>query len=498
MDPPYLFNTKPCWNLRLLTFVILTGPVPAYSFRPQNNIAMKTSLQACLLLMVFCLVDYSCLKTSGGQQSSGTGTGTTPNYPTDPDAIKTSVGTPIGSPTVKTIDASGGSLTSPDGVLELTIPAGALTTATAISIQPVANVLPNPIYNAYSLTPDGQQFLVPVTLQFHYRDEDLDTLDPGGVAVAFQLHDQTWEGYQDPVVDTVNKTITVQSTHFTGFGIGGLDHLEPQSATVKTGGQKSILHVTRFSRQNSNAVELAPIVNKTDAYGAHPGDIWTVNGSTAAGPYGSITQPTGNNPAIYTAPGKVPHPNIAYVRKIYYYKPAKGVGAQLVVRSRIKIVGKYKFTIGIYNIVKDSYVPGTTFVDSASADFELNPKDSTVNTIAIRNYVATCIPVTITVAKCTYTFQTGGTGPVNIDHITGSAFANGDNLTLVVVLYLTGKDAKWSISCSGGTEPVAPGLVGPYSFVFSTSVSDPTKPQQVGDASGNGSYVTLTAVEDPN
>src|SRR5438045_1326293 len=82
----------------------------------------------------------SCVKTSLTGNNS-TGNNTTDN--SDTSAAITAIGTPIGSPVTKIIGAAGGTIISADGRAELNIPAGALSSDLAISIQPITNECPN-------------------------------------------------------------------------------------------------------------------------------------------------------------------------------------------------------------------------------------------------------------------------------------------------------------------------------------------------------------------
>ena len=54
----------------------------------------------------------------------------------------TAVGTPMGVSNSATIDATGGTIFSADGRLEIIIPANALSASTTISIQPITNTIP--------------------------------------------------------------------------------------------------------------------------------------------------------------------------------------------------------------------------------------------------------------------------------------------------------------------------------------------------------------------
>ena len=80
--------------------------------------------------------------------------------PTSNDAgvtpLVTSTGTSLGARVTKEIGNEGGTLESADGILKITIPAGALSTTTVIGIEPVSNTNIAGIGNAFRLTPHGQ------------------------------------------------------------------------------------------------------------------------------------------------------------------------------------------------------------------------------------------------------------------------------------------------------------------------------------------------------
>jgi hypothetical protein len=73
-----------------------------------------------------------------------------------------------GKPVQVMIPAAGGILISPDGILTIEVPAGALASAQTLTIQPITNQAPGGLGAAYRLGPEGQTFAVPVTLTFTY------------------------------------------------------------------------------------------------------------------------------------------------------------------------------------------------------------------------------------------------------------------------------------------------------------------------------------------
>jgi hypothetical protein len=106
----------------------------------------------------------------------------------------TPVGQPTGNAVSKQIGAAGGSLSSANGRVTLTIPAGALSANTTISIQPVENTAPNGIGESYDFLPNGQQFAKPVTVTLKYTDADLAGTAPEVLQFGFQNAQNAWAG----------------------------------------------------------------------------------------------------------------------------------------------------------------------------------------------------------------------------------------------------------------------------------------------------------------
>lgn len=86
------------------------------------------------------------------------------------------------------VGAEGGTLTSPDGRLLVTVPAGALATPAELSVNEITNTAPGGIGNSYRLGPEGTLFQSPVQLQFTMgAGSDLNLL-----AVAYQEQQGFW------------------------------------------------------------------------------------------------------------------------------------------------------------------------------------------------------------------------------------------------------------------------------------------------------------------
>ena len=89
----------------------------------------------------------------GGDGAAGPGTHTPPQT--------TAVGTSTGPTASQTIGPTGGSLTSGDGQLRVTIPAGALAAATNVTIEPITALAPWALGPAYRLGARRTQFREP-------------------------------------------------------------------------------------------------------------------------------------------------------------------------------------------------------------------------------------------------------------------------------------------------------------------------------------------------
>ncbi|MEM7109064.1 MAG: hypothetical protein AAF519_12625 [Bacteroidota bacterium] len=117
------------------------------------------------------------------------------------------------------IGTNGGTVTSTNNDLTISIPAGALSTSTEITIVETTS---HPIGNVgvvYDLGPDGTQFNSPVSLTFSYDPADLPTgRDENDLVIAF-AENGSWVPLGSNVVDAGNNTVTALTTHFTPFGL---------------------------------------------------------------------------------------------------------------------------------------------------------------------------------------------------------------------------------------------------------------------------------------
>jgi hypothetical protein len=267
----------------------------------------------------------------------------------------TEVGTPNGSPVTASIGPSGGSITSSDSTMKLVIPPGALSGSTDITIQPITNFCFNGQGNAFKLTPENIQFTQPVKIEIHYADSTLAGTLGMLMGIAHQDASGYWHYFNDITNDTVNRVISVELTQFSSANrnsgqrspAGGnsvslfdIAHIYPMNASLPVNG-----HLT-FRVSYINTVEDGDDILP---YLPYPIGNWFVSQGG-----GTITS-TGNQSALFTAPGQVPQQNPvtvgANVNTRLNYRGQ--VISQTALTTTVKIVsGDHKFDL-VINVTGD-------------------------------------------------------------------------------------------------------------------------------------------------
>lgn len=155
-----------------------------------------------LLIMTACL---SCKKTKSDINTPSKGT-----------LVKTQHGEVKGTPVTATIGAAGGSLTSSDGRLVVTIPAGAVESATTFSVQAVTNMLKTAA-GAYRLLPEGINFKQDITIT--YACGGLVTNGAAGkdLFLAFQDKDGYYHQASKTTYNASTQKLTVKTRHFSDW-----------------------------------------------------------------------------------------------------------------------------------------------------------------------------------------------------------------------------------------------------------------------------------------
>ena len=211
----------------------------------------------------------------------------------------TTKGKPTGDKVTEEIDKEGGKVFSDDGKIELQFPEGALIKKKKISIQSVTNQVANGRGDAYEIEPSGLQFQKPVTLIYHYSEEELTGTSPEFKGMAWQDDKGKWQSIPDYTLDTTAKTIITQINHFSTYSSFDAIDLRPVQARVKV--EKTVHMEIHFVIADPDAgIALPPTI---------PNPQWSVNGFPFGNSdVGRISSSTTNN-ALFTAPVSVPDQN---------------------------------------------------------------------------------------------------------------------------------------------------------------------------------------------
>ena len=247
----------------------------------------------------------------------------------------TEVGTPVGDRITKNIGPDGGTLTTHDGKLTLTVPKNAVTETTPFSIQPITNKIDNGIGNGYRLEPSGKTFAAPLELSIHFDEKDLEGTVPEALSIAYQDKVGGWHDQRAAKLDQAARSLTITTTHFTDFSFLARMRLSPAEATVRAG---KMLRIEMI--ECSEPSRWDKIMGRPAVCGSawHPADAnWKLRGAGKIIPNGYV--------AVYQAPDAKPDPNVVWVDATVVLEkldPDTGITmkAEKTFSAKITIAGK--------------------------------------------------------------------------------------------------------------------------------------------------------------
>jgi hypothetical protein len=261
----------------------------------------------------------------------------------------------------KNIGREGGTVQSPGGEIKIQIPSGALNNTQSISIQEISNTAPLGAGKSFRLSPEGTTFLKPVKITMKYGDT------PSMFAwIVTQKEDGTWLGDTRTLVDEVEGTVSVETTHFSDWANGRIIDLKasPAHSTLGVNKSKDIV-ITGFAKPDPGEVpDLVPLkpihpkededlvgipsmeeLLRLDRYHALRLISWTLDGVPAptSGNKGKLK--ANNFSAQYTAPAKVPNPQKVQVSASIEGTRADGSRTKVILASNIDIIDGYYLRI---------------------------------------------------------------------------------------------------------------------------------------------------------
>lgn len=225
-------------------------------------------------------------------------------------------GQPLENGVVKPIGTAGGTVTSADQSVTITVPPGALTANTNIGIQPITNTNLAAKGIAFRLTPHGQQFAKPVTVQYNYAALKDSFAFPLSAGLSFQDEAGVWQMPGNSIVDTTAKKVTYQTTHFSDWALMERVSLRPVGSSLGEGEKLNIEALLYNAVPNPcNCLEdlLTPLTSAAPYPVGEPAPLPSgyIKSWKLIGP-GSLSQTTGNK-VEYRAPAKITTPATATV-----------------------------------------------------------------------------------------------------------------------------------------------------------------------------------------
>lgn len=338
-----------------------------------------------------------------------------PVDPVDMTPLVTPVGTPIGIASTASIDASGGILTSADGIVKITIPAGALSGATTLSIQSITNNCPGQYGSAYRLLPDGMTFAVPVTLTFSYTDSLV--TDEDFLRIAYQGHNHTWFAPKVIVRQSATDKLSVETNHFSDWTLFERISITPLHDIIKKD-EYLDLHVILVGEPRDT----------TDADGIEFGNLnenrtyvseWMVNGTNGNATHGYIVK-QGEDKATYSAPSNLPSPNpvavSATLKNVSFIDDGITYTNPKVI-SHILIIGtESKFSVDFSSSRSLQPVGSNWFTETDRGSMTVLVQDDSVTISAIQNVNAEVTPESLfePSSECTFSLISTGDGPYHV------------------------------------------------------------------------------------
>lgn len=273
-------------------------------------------------------------------------TTTPPVTRTTPTPTPTAKGASLGAAKTLVIDADGGTLASDDGAFALEVPAGAVSTPTTFSLEPIENLAHGGVGSAWRVGPDGTTFTTPATVRFTAGTTALRAANVGGLGVAFQGADGLWTWVRDAQRDSTAHTVAVTTTHLSDWSLVLGQQLRPLSAVVPKGGSLGLEIWDCYPAEGLDPLASltgyecgAYVIPLTDSVGA-----WSVNGTPGGdATHGTVAEQPGGA-ATFTAPGSRPTPPTVAVSVRLATSMQRGEQVTLLSQVTIGTVEKYAGT----------------------------------------------------------------------------------------------------------------------------------------------------------
>ncbi len=470
---------------------------------------------ALLIISVILFAGLYCSKTNSSVNNNSNNNNNG-NDTTKPSAV----GLPTGPSVTKFISASGGSLATADGRVEIDIPAGALPKGDTITIQNITNTAQTSHGDAYRFLPNGLKFNTPVTIEFHYTDDDINGSAPELLDVAYQDSAGNWQDVDSSSLDTVSRTISAYTSHFTDYIDFQFLSLFPTAGSMIPPNNLMVGKSETFKVIGPSTKNVGVTVDLDRFYdlSLQSSFNWQVNDDPGNPTYGTAVDATGANSGlsasialsaacVYTAPQTVPKSNnpvrlsieivTGIIQKwveshrsmsISTHRRLITTKASVKVPYNIKIIDGKVYRIDIVDW-EDLGSGGTVnYYDSASVWIKINPDlgastfTYNISQDSIINIPPVAYPTTATpgAGNCTYLWIPEPIGTVNITSGTvyySSYPSSNTSFFVNVTLQNTNANSAWATVACGGTSGTVTSKAGkpdaevPVPFIVDISAS---------------------------
>jgi hypothetical protein len=231
-----------------------------------------------LLNLLFVVTLSAFFVSCDSSKDSVTPTPTTDENPGTATGAVTPVGTPEGGVITATIGAAGGKIESADKRIQITIPANALTSDQTISVQPLSNNCPAGTGLAFRLLPHGINFAKPAFITFQYAETDVNASTPTELKIAFQNDKGIWQSPKVKSLDTTARTITVQTSHFSDWGMFKKTFIYPENPVLDPGGNVHLRVLQVVEVKNSETDNEDVFVPLPEEVSSKYIEKWTLRG----------------------------------------------------------------------------------------------------------------------------------------------------------------------------------------------------------------------------
>lgn len=251
-------------------------------------------------------------------------------------------GLPDGGFAEKTIDASGGIISSTDGRLKLSIPAGALNSAVVVSIQAISNTVPLGTGPAFRISPSTISLSKPVTVTLAYNEAALDGLDEEALDITTQDNTGMWARMKRTQLNKDNKTLSVETRHFGDFSFNGHYLLKPAKAGLTAGETTKLTVYTLQELNTTDEEDEAPFGAIIPLENADDFEAWNASGPGSISGSGSS--------ADFTAPSSINGTETTDVTVTLknVKRPARLPDGKLFLRKKILMAAE-NFMAGYYD-----------------------------------------------------------------------------------------------------------------------------------------------------